>query len=169
MAVFAQRLIKGALDESSLEVNNEVGRIKDSGVTNAKLEQQLDTKVSTDTGEAGSLYPNSCIGLTVNAMTNADGSNDDVALGEVCIATGNVVESIIGDVGSATAYRITAVVNKSGGVLLVTVADESNMTINGQGKRMSIVDDGYAVLMETANDTLILVEASGVSLVAFAT
>jgi hypothetical protein len=60
-------------------------------------------------------------------------------------------------------------VNRSGGVALVTVADESNMKINGQGKRLSIVDGGFCVLMETANDNQIMVAASGVTLVAYAT
>jgi hypothetical protein len=169
MALFAHKLIKGALDDSTLEVYNEMGRIKDSGVTNAKMEQLLDTKIVTATGEAGTLLPNCLTGLTIAAETLADGSNDDIELGKVMIVTGNVVEGIIGDIASATAYRRTAAINKSGGVILVTVADETNTKINGQGKRMSIVDDGYVVLMETANDQFIIVEASGVSLVAYAT
>ncbi len=182
---FAFGAHKELADDSSLEVVVTPGsalknklRIKaagiltamlaDSSVTSPKLEQQLDTKMSTDTGEAGTLYPNSLVDLTVAAETLADGSNDDIELGKVMVVTGNVVEGIIGDIGTATVYRRTCAVNKSGGVVLITVADESNTTINGQGKRLSIVDDGYVVLMETANDAFIILEASGVTLVAFA-
>jgi hypothetical protein len=167
MGLFAHKLIPGAGDDSSLEVNNEMLRIKDGGVTNAKLEQLLDTKASTDTGVAGTLYPNSLIGLTAQAETLADGSNDDIELGQLNIVTGNVVEGIIKDIGTATVARITGIVNAAGGTILITVADEGNMKINGQGKRLSIVEGGYCVLMEQANDLFVILEASGVSLVAF--
>ncbi len=125
--------------------------------------------MSTDTGAGvvDSYYPNSLVGLTINTETMADGSNDDVALGQVCVATGNVVEGIIGDIGSATADRVTAVLNRSGGVLNVTVADETNTKINGQGKRLAITDGGYCVLIEKANDQFRILDAVGVTLVAF--
>jgi len=168
MAIFAQRLIDGALDDSTLEVNNEVGRVKDAGITPAKLRQDVRNVESTDTGAAGTYYPNSMVGCTVNTETMADTDNDDVVLGQVCVATGNVVEGIIGDVGSATVGRKTCVVNRSGGTLLITVADETNTKINELGKRLSIADRGYCVLMEAANDKLTVIDAAGVSLVAFA-
>lgn len=168
MGYFAFGAHKELVDDSTLEVNAEKVRVKDRGITNAKLRQDVDTTISTDTGAAGTKYPNICVGLTVNTKTMADTDNDDVALGQVCIASGNTVEGVIGDIGTATVYRRTAIVNRSGGTLLCTVADESNTTINGQGKRLSIADRGYAVLMETANDAFILLEAAGVSLVAFA-
>ncbi len=183
MAFFAFRLHKGprgAADESSLEImDNGKVRVKDSGVstakiaadavTHAKLAVNTDRYIETDTGAGvtDSVYPNMCVGLTVNTETMADGSNDDVALGQVCVATGNAVEGIIGDIGSATADRVTAVINRSGGVLNVTVADESNTKINGQGKRLAIVDTGYCVLIEKANDQFRIIDAAGVTLVAF--
>jgi len=98
----------------------------------------------------------------------ADGSNDDVALGQLCVASGNVVEGIIGDVGTATAGRMTGVVNRSGGTLLVTVADETNTKINRAGLRLSITDGGYAILVEDANDQMRILDAVGVTMVAFA-
>jgi hypothetical protein len=168
--MFAFRAIggpRGIADESTLEVSGEKIRIKDEGITNAKLEQLLDTKASTDTGVAGTLYPNSLIGLTAQAETLADGSNDDIELGQLNVVTGNVVEGIIKDIGTATVGRITGIVNASGGVILITVADESNMKINGQGKRLSIVAGGYCTLFEQANDLFVILEASGVTLVAY--
>ena len=125
--------------------------------------------MSSDTGAGvvNSYFPNSLVGLTINTETMADGSNDDVALGQVCIATGNAVEGIIADIASATEHRITAVVNRSGGVLNVTVTDETNTKINGQGKRLAIAKDGYCVLIEKANDQFRIVDAVGVTLVAF--
>ena len=175
---FAFGAHKELADDSTLEVNSEKVRIKDSGVSTAKLAdegvtkdklyQGADVNIITATGVAATSMPNMLTGLTENTATFADTDNDDVALGQVCVASGNVVEGIIGDIGTATAYRITAVVNRSGGVLLVTVADESNTLINGQGKRLSIVDKGFCVLMETGNDTFVMLAASGVSLVAFA-
>jgi hypothetical protein len=168
MAVFASRAHKGLGDEVSIEVSSERVRIKDEGVSKDKLYQAGDVNILTATGVADTPMPNMLTGLTERAETCADTSNDDITLGQVNVCTGNVVEAIIGDNGSGSAYRITAVVNRSGGVLLVTVTDESNQKINGQGKRMSIVDGGYAVLMETANDLFIMVAASGVSLVAYA-
>lgn len=170
MALFAHKLIPGALDDSSLEVYNEMGRIKDEGVTKDKLYQGADVLMISDANEADTHLPNLLIGLTENTkdMSAAD-SNQVVALGQVCVASGNAFEGVIADIASATNYRITAIVNRSGGTLLVSVADETNMKINGQGKRMSIADKGYAVLMEIANDNFAITIASGVSLVAYAT
>jgi hypothetical protein len=169
MAVFAHKAIPGFGDDSSIEVDNEMVRVKDEGISKDKLYQGADVNILTATGVAATSMPNMLTGLTEVAETFADGSNDDVELGKVNVVTGNAVEGIIGDTGSATAYRITAVVNRSGGVILVTVTDETNMKINGQGKRLSIVDGGFCVLMETANDLQIMVAASGVTLVAYAT
>ena len=166
---FAFGAHKELVDDSTIEVTSQNKiRVKDEGITKDKLYQGADVNITIATGVAGTNIPNMLTGLTAVAETFADGSNDDVVLGSVTVATGNVVEGIIGDTGSATEHRITAIVNRSGGALLITVADETNMKINGQGKRMSIVDGGYAVLMETANDLQILVAASGVTLVAFA-
>ena len=169
MAVFAFRAHVGIADESSLEVSSEQIRIKDEGVTKDKLYQGADVNIITATGVAATSMPNMLTGLTEAAETLADGSNDDIELGKVMVCTGNAVEGIIGDIGTATAYRVTAAVNRSGGVVLITVADESNTLINGQGKRLSIVDGGFVVLMETGNDTFIMLAASGVTLVAYAT
>lgn len=168
MALFAHKFIPGALDDSTLEVNNEMGRIKDEGVSKDKLYQGADVNMLTDTGVADTPLPNRLIGLTLNAVTFADSGNDDLTLGEVAVATGNVVEGIIPDIDTFTGFRITGVINASGGVLLVTVAQEADITINGQGKRLSIVDGGYCVLMEIDDDSFAIVDASGVSLVAFA-
>jgi hypothetical protein len=63
---------------------------------------------------------------------------------------------------------MTGVINRSGGVLLVTVADEGNTTINGQGLRLSITDGGYCALIEDGNDAFRILDASGVTQVAFA-
>lgn len=140
------------------------------GLNVVKEKARVDTLSQTDTGVANTYLPTILVGLTVNTkdMSAAD-SNQVVALGQVCVATGNAFEGEIADTASATNFRITAVVNRSGGTLLVSVADESNMKINGQGKRMSIEPNGYAVLMEIANDNQSLVAASGVTLVAYAT
>ena len=155
MGLFAFRLHKGA----------EVAR---GGITILNEKLVSSRLVALDTGVAGSYHPNFLVGLSVNTMTNADGSNDDVALGELCVATGDVLESIIGDIGTATVGRQTAVINRSGGTLLVTVADETNMKINETGLRLSIADGGYCALVEVANDRFRITDAVGVTLVAFA-
>jgi len=156
------------VDGSTLEVSNETVRVKDSGITPAKLRQDVRNVESTDTGASGTYYPNCMVGCTVNTKTMADTDNDDVALGQVCVASGNTVEGVIGDIASATVGRKTCIVNRSGGTLLCTVTDESNTKINELGKRLSIADRGYCVLMEAANDKFTVIEAAGVSLVAYA-
>lgn len=47
MALFAHKLIKGALDDSSLEVNNEMGRVKANGVTPAHLKKVTASGITT--------------------------------------------------------------------------------------------------------------------------
>jgi len=138
------------------------------GGVNVYKEQVRSSRLVELSSYAGSYHPNFCVGLTVNTKTMADGSNDDVALGQLCVASGNVVEGIIGDVGTATAGRMTGVVNRSGGTLLVTVADETNTKINRAGLRLSITDGGYAILVEDANDQMRILDAVGVTMVAFA-
>lgn len=154
MALFAARVHKGI----------ELAR---GGLKVFKERLMLGNLMSSDTGAVETLYPNSLVGLTEQVETLADGSNDDIELGQINIVTGNAVEGIIKDIGTATVARITAIVNRSDGVILITVADESNMKINGQGKRLSIAKDGYCVLMEQANDLFVMLDAIGVTLVAY--
>lgn len=124
--------------------------------------------VALDTGAVGSYHPNFLVGLDVITRTCADGGTDDVTPGKLTVATGNTVEAIIDDIGTATVHRMTGVINRSGGVLLVTVADETNTKINEKGLRLSITDGGYVALIENANDKFRVLDASGVTLVAFA-
>jgi hypothetical protein len=154
MALFAARVHKGiALARGGLKVLKE-----------KLMEANL---MSTDTGVVATYYPNSLVGLTVVAEDFSDGSNDDVTLGQVNVITGNAVEGIIGDIGTATEHRVTAIINRSGGIIYATVVDESNTKINGQGKRLKIAKDGLCVLIETANDLFRIVDAVGVTLVAY--
>jgi hypothetical protein len=41
------------------------------------------------------------------------------------------------------------------------------MKINGQGKRLRIAVDGYVTLFEQANDLFVMLDAVGVTLVAY--
>jgi hypothetical protein len=154
MALFAARVHKGIV-------------LARGGLKVLKERLMAGNLMSSDTGAVATYYPNSLTGLTEQVETLADGSNDDFELGQINIATGNAVEGIIKDIGTATVARITAIINRSGGVIYATVADESNMKINGQGKRLCIAKDGYVVLMEQANDLFVMLDAVGVTLVAY--
>lgn len=112
--------------------------------------------------------PIAVAGFTASAKTCADTSNDDVTLGQITILTGNTVQAVIGDIGTATTRRRTCVVNASGGDAYVTVTDQTNTKINGVAKRLLLADNGWAVLEETGNDAFIINSGSGATLVAFA-
>lgn len=119
-------------------------------------------------GDVAYTIPVAGLGLVANVETLADASNDDIELGKMNIITGNKVQAAIGDIGSATAQRRTVIINAGTGTALVTVADEGNTTINGQGKRLSMPAGSWVVLNETANDVFVIEAGHGIDLVAFA-
>jgi hypothetical protein len=101
-------------------------------------------------------------------VTLADASHDDMTLGTTIVVTGNTVEGIMPDIQSASVGRRSCVMNESGGNAYVTVTDETNTKINGQGKRLLIGNGGWVILEESANDQFIIIGGAKVSLAAFA-
>jgi len=112
--------------------------------------------------------PVEVMGQTVSAVTLADASHDDMVLGQNVVLTGNTVQGIMPDIQSATAGRRSYVGNASGGSVYVTVTDETNTKINGQGKRLLIEDGGFVILEEASNDNFIILRGCKVTLVPFA-
>lgn len=96
MALFAHKLIPGALDDSSLEVNNEMGRIKDSGVTAAKA--GLATVAGITTG---------LIAAKVIATTQLEALLDTTEQNLFAVEEGDVILEIIAYVGTAAGSTVT--------------------------------------------------------------
>lgn len=132
----------------------------------------MDNHVVFDKGLFGSyttssdyVIPEQATGLTLTIETMADTSNDDAALGECTLIKGSTVTTInIGDYGTATVGRATAIVNRSGVTITADTATADN-DINGVTDAViTLYPDGWVMFAEIGNDVAIITGGQGYSL-----
>jgi hypothetical protein len=172
MGLFAHRLIggsRGASDESSLEISGEKVRIKDSGVTEAKLGSALVAGLTVGAIAAKVLATTQLEALlTGGAQATAIAMNEGDLILDVILCVGTAAgEAATLDVGlDATALGATADPNgfmEAGNLnavgnyrIMDSVTDATEQTYIGAllGPGPQVVDaDGYITLISSADES----------------
>lgn len=106
MALFAQRLIKGALDDSSLEVYKERGRIKASGIGTSHIADSAITEAKAGSAVASGITTG-LIAAKVIATTQLEALLDTNTNNLFAVKAGDVILNITLYVGTAAGSACT--------------------------------------------------------------
>ena len=106
MAVFAHKAIPGLGDDSSIEVNNEMVRVKASGISTAKVADSAITEAKLGSASASGITTGA-IAAKVIATTQLEALLDTTTNNLFAVKAGDVILDIILSVGTACGEAAT--------------------------------------------------------------